>query len=269
MSELSANQKAMNYILDIIKDAHFKEGYKLPTEEELSRKLGISRNSVREALKTLQNIGIINSIRGSGYKLEPDLEGSLLKITQTLFDIMPNTYNYKDISDIREVLELKTLLLLQNQKIEPEDIHCLEKYVSNMEHNIDPEENDQKFHMKLAAMSNNSLMHFVSSALLSRVSKNYILIPWNAISEEEKNNLIASHKDIIKWISKNAPDDIIMDNPISTHYKIADSIINKQNKLYDDASLANMTINDLIKLGISIDKINLLFNEAKNNLHNE
>lgn len=265
MSELSANQKAMNYILDILKDEHFKEGYKLPTEEELSKKLGLSRNSVREALKTLQNIGIINSMRGSGYKLEPDLEGSLLKITQTLFDIMPNTYSYKDISDIREVLELKTLLLLQHQDIKPDDISSLEEYVCNMENDIDPEENDQKFHMKLAAMTNNSLMRFVSSALLSRVSKNYILIPWDTISPEEKQELIKSHREIIKWISKESADDIIKDNPISDHYKIADNIINKQNKLYDDASLANMTINDLIKLGISMDKINLLIKEVKEN----
>lgn len=265
MSELSANQKAMNYILDILKDEHFKEGYKLPTEDELSKKLGLSRNSVREALKTLQNIGIINSMRGSGYKLEPDLEGSLLKITQTLFDIMPSTYNYKDISDIREILELKTLLLLQRQDIKSDDINCLEEYVNNMENNINPEENDQKFHMKLSAMTNNSLMRFVSSALLSRVSKNYILIPWDDINSEEKEALIKSHREIIEWISKDSSDSVIKDNPISDHYKIADAIINKQNKLYDDASLANMTINDLIKLGISMDKINLLIKEVKEN----
>lgn len=263
MSELSANQKAMNYILDILKDEHFKEGYKLPTEDELSKKLSLSRNSVREALKTLQNIGIINSMRGSGYKLEPDLEGSLLKITQTLFDIMPNTYSYKDISDVREVLELKTLILLQHQNIESDDISSLEEYVHNMENNINPEESDQKFHMKLAAMTNNSLMRFISSALLSRVSKNYILIPWDTITLEEKQELIKSHREIIKWISKENTDDIIKDNPISDHYKIADNIINKQNRLYDDASLANMTINDLIKLGISTDRINLLIKEIK------
>lgn len=268
MSGLSANQKAMNYILDILKDEHFKGGYKLPTEEELSKKLGISRNSVREALKTLQNIGIISSMRGSGYKLESDLEGALLKITQTLFDIIPNTYNYKDISDIREVLELKTLLLLQNQNIDSKDIISLEKYVSNMENNINPEENDQKFHMKLATMTNNPLMRFVSSALLSRVSKNYILIPWDKITSEEKQNLIASHREIIKWISKNVSDDIIKENPISNHYQIADNIINKQNKLYDNASLANMTINELIRSGLSMDKINSLINEVKNNSEN-
>lgn len=261
MSELSANQRAMNYILDILKSEHFKEGYKLPTEEELSKKLNISRNSVREALKTLQNIGIIYSIRGSGYKLESNLESSLLRITQTLFDIMPNTYSYKDISDIREILELKILLSLQKQNIETKDIICLEKYVDNMDKDIEPEENDQKFHMKLASMTNNHLMRFISSALLSRVSKNYILIPWNSISKEEKQKLIMSHKEIIQWISKDTPN-IINNNPISNHYKIADSIISNQNKLYDDASFVNMTIKDLINLGVSTDKINLLINEV-------
>lgn len=263
MSELSANQKVINYILDLLKDEHFKEGYKLPTEAELSTKLNVSRNSVREALKTLQNIGLIYSVRGSGYKLESDLEGALLKITQTLFDIMPNTYNYKDISDIREALELKILLCLQNQDVNQKDIDCLKQFVSNMKENNNPEENDQLFHMKLASMTKNTLMRFVSSALLSRVSKNYILIPWDSISEEEKQNLIISHENIIEWISKKTPN-VISNNPISEHYKLADNIINNQHKLFDDASLANMTINDLIKLGISTDKISSIIQDAKN-----
>ncbi len=266
MSELSANQKVINYILDILKDKHFKDGYKLPTESELSEKLNVSRNSVREALKALQNIGLIYSVRGSGYKLESDLEGALLKITQTLFDIMPNTYSYKDISDIREALELKILLSIQNQDISIDDIEDLKKYVYNMEYEINPEENDQKFHMKLASMSNNSLMRFVSTALLSRVSKNYILIPWDSINNEEKEKLINSHKDIINWISEKTPN-IIATNPISEHYTLADKIINNQNMLHDNASLADMTINDLIKLGISSEKIKLLIQDAKNKMN--
>lgn len=263
MSELSADQKAMNYILDILKSDHIKDGYKLPTEEELCKKLNISRNSVREALKTLQNIGIIYSIRGSGYKVKPNIEESLLKITQTLFDIIPSTYSYKDISDVREILELKTLLLLQKQKIDPDDIIYLEECVKNMENGVDPEENDQRFHMKLASMTNNSLMHFISTALLSRVSRNYILVPWHLISIEEKQELIDSHRDIIKWISQTSYEEIIVSNPISDHYKIADNIINKENRLYDDASLANMTINDLVNLGIPIDKINNIVETIK------
>lgn len=253
------------FFLDLLKDEHFKEGYKLPTEAELSTKLNVSRNSVREALKTLQNIGLIYSVRGSGYKLESDLEGALLKITQTLFDIIPNTYNYKDISDIREALELKILLCLQNQNVNQEDIDCLKQFVSNMKENNNPEENDQLFHMKLASMTKNTLMRFVSSALLSRVSKNYILIPWDSISEEEKQNLIISHENIIEWISKKTPN-VINNNPISEHYKLADSIINNQHKLFDDASLANMTINDLIKLGISTNKISSIIQDAKNSI---
>lgn len=264
MSELSANQKVVNYILDLLKNEFYRDRYnKLPTEAELSQKLNVSRNSVREAMKTLQNIGIIYSVRGSGYRVESDLEGALIKITQVLFDIMPNSYNYNDISDIREVLEIKILLLLQSQEVNSEDIMCLEKYVSNMKNGIDPEENDQQFHLKLASMTNNSLMRFISNALLSRVSRNYILIPWNLISDEDKQKLIISHEEIIKEISQNTPN-IINDNSITAHYRLADEIINKQNKLYDDASLANMTINELIKADIPIERVNIIFKEMKN-----
>ncbi len=267
MSELSANQKVVNYILDLLKSEFYRDRYnKLPTEAELSEKLNVSRNSVREAMKTLQNIGIIYSVRGSGYRVESNLEEALIKITQILFDIMPNTYNYNDISDIREILEVKILLLLQNQEVKSDDIMCLEQYVSNMRNGINPEENDQQFHLKLASMTNNSLMRFISNALLSRVSKNYILIPWDSINDEDRQKLIVSHEEIIKEISQNTHD-IINDNSITAHYRLADEIINKRNKLYDDASIANMTINELIKADISIEKVNMIFNEMKNGLN--
>ena len=40
--------------------------YKLPTERELALKYNVSRHTVREALKKLNNIGIIEIIQGSG-----------------------------------------------------------------------------------------------------------------------------------------------------------------------------------------------------------
>lgn len=264
MAELSINEMVINYILEIVKKRHGKENYKLPTESELAEQLSVSRNSVREALKTLQNIGIIYSIRGSGYKMEPDLETSLLKTAQTLFDVMSDKYNYKDIRDIREALELKTILLLQQQPLKNEDIDLLCSYVENMKNNVEPEQNDKNFHFKLASMTNNTLINFISKAILLRPADNYILIPWDKISDEQKLKLVESHENIIAWITNKINPTIIIDNPITNHYTIADEIIEEKNDLYNDELLEKYTISDLLKMGITDETINDIIKKLRN-----
>ena len=49
--------KVILYVKDRIKAGDIKVGDKLPTERELSEMLNLSRNSVREALRTLDNMG--------------------------------------------------------------------------------------------------------------------------------------------------------------------------------------------------------------------
>lgn len=265
MSEPSVNEIVINYILKMLKNRSGKENYKLPTESEIAEQLCVSRNSVREALKTLQNIGIIYSIRGSGYKMEPDLETSLLKTAQTLFEIMSDKYNYKDIRDVREALELKTILLLQQQQLEGSDIELLCSYVENMKNNIEPDENDKKFHFKLASMTNNSLLKFISRAILLRTADHYIIIPWDQLEQDSKqrNELIKSHEEIIDWITNKINPTIIAANPITNHYTVADEIIAEKNK-QNNGELENYTISELLKMGITDDKINELVMKLRN-----
>ena len=52
-----AYEKVIDYIKKKIMGGDLRQGEKLLPERELAEKLGISRNSVREALRTLENIG--------------------------------------------------------------------------------------------------------------------------------------------------------------------------------------------------------------------
>jgi DNA-binding FadR family transcriptional regulator len=64
---------------DYVVENGFKPGDALPAESELARQLGVSRTSVREAVKALETIGILESRRGSGvyvgaFSFDPLLE---------------------------------------------------------------------------------------------------------------------------------------------------------------------------------------------------
>ena len=59
-------EQAVEQIRDLISKGALTVGEKLPTEQELSKQLGVSRSSVREALRVLEAEGSIEIRRGSG-----------------------------------------------------------------------------------------------------------------------------------------------------------------------------------------------------------
>ncbi len=260
MSTLSPNQKAIKYLLSLLSNAKEKE-VKLPTESELADELHINRASAREALKTLQNIGLLNSSRGAGYTINNQNEQIAESFSEliTLFLNVMN-YTYKDIREIREALELKSVLLLQKQNISCEDINELYKYINNMKNDIDPRNNDLNFHRKLCNLTGNPLIRYVMKSLLDVVSPDYILIPWEEISDEARDDLVNAHIKVVEWLSSKDEETIIKDNPVTSHYAIADRIIDEKNKLYDEVSIDKL-IKSIKKSGLTPKRIEELINK--------
>lgn len=62
-----------NYILTKIKNRQFKEGVKLPSENELSILFGVKRHTVRKAIESLCKLGHIHTVQGKGCYVSPKL----------------------------------------------------------------------------------------------------------------------------------------------------------------------------------------------------
>jgi GntR family transcriptional regulator, transcriptional repressor for pyruvate dehydrogenase complex len=58
--------QAIAKIKDLIISGEFKAGSKLPREQDLAAKLGLSRNSLREAVRALALIGVLDTRVGDG-----------------------------------------------------------------------------------------------------------------------------------------------------------------------------------------------------------
>ena len=98
----SLHRTVQDAIKDFILSSTLQPGDALPSENELSRQLGVSRNSVREAIKSLESIGVLETRRGSGlflrqFSFEPLFEG--LEYGLVL-----------DLQDLAELLELRRVL---------------------------------------------------------------------------------------------------------------------------------------------------------------
>ncbi len=79
----------------LIEEQHLEAGMKLPAERQLAAQLGVSRNSLREALATLVNEGVLLSRRGGGtfVRWQHD-DWSEQNIVQPLKTLMENDPDY-------------------------------------------------------------------------------------------------------------------------------------------------------------------------------
>jgi GntR family transcriptional repressor for pyruvate dehydrogenase complex len=156
--------KVIDYIKKQIRNGELRSGGKLPAERELSLLLGVSRNSVREAVRTLDIMGVISSQQGAGNYLTGNFENNLVESMSMMF--LLNQIDYHQISQLRRGLEMQALMLAIDN-ISDEEIKQLEKTIAQLEH-VTEENNvilDKKFHYNIALASKNTLIIDILQAL--------------------------------------------------------------------------------------------------------
>ena len=82
-------QQIVSRLLDLIQQRHLGPGDRLPAERELAATMGVSRSSLREALRALTVLGVTEMRHGTGTyvsSLEPDLLVRPLSFVLSLSD---------------------------------------------------------------------------------------------------------------------------------------------------------------------------------------
>ncbi|MEY8355063.1 FadR/GntR family transcriptional regulator [Lachnospiraceae bacterium 54-53] len=165
----------------------YKSGSKLPSEFELMEEMQVSRNSIREAMKILATMGIVEIKRGDGTYI-------CSQVNPTLFDKLVYSMIY-DVSSSAELLELRQILdestvQLAIIKITPEEVEKLQNSINEMKaacRNRDVERMqacDMEFHMLLIESCKN--IFFI------RILKSVYSIFEKSIAENVKNETIDS-----------------------------------------------------------------------------
>ncbi len=95
----SISEQVVDRILSLIKSGNLKTGDRLPTEAQMTIALGISRPPLREALKALTVMGVLESRQGGRYTVT-DLSPSRLVAP---FNVMLSVSDY----DVNEIFEAR------------------------------------------------------------------------------------------------------------------------------------------------------------------
>ena len=219
--------KVIDYIKKQIIAGELKTGEKLPSERELSEMLGLSRNSVREAIRTLDFMGVVSSQHGAGNYLTGNFENNLVESMSMMF--LLNQINYKQISQLRRGLELQALMIAIDNATEQE-INRLVQINFQLENQTEKNNIilDKELHYNIAIASRNTLIINILQALSEVMDKFIADLRSQILAEKESGKRLQdAHTEIVKSLV--LKDKVLGINAINKHFDVVDEKLESYN----------------------------------------
>ncbi len=127
------NASSVDFVVNSIKELLLNRtvmpGDRLPAETELAKLLSVSRGSVREAMKILSALGIVEVKRGDGTYVSN--RGGNLVFDPLLFNMIVSQPKFAELKELRLILE-KNVVRLAIRHAADEDIQILRKCFEKM-----------------------------------------------------------------------------------------------------------------------------------------
>lgn len=202
---MAVTDKAIQRIKDMIISGELGPGDQLPPEKELSERLGLSRSSLREAVKALVLIRVLDVRRGDGTyvtSLEPHL---LLEAMSFVVDLHTDR-SVLEIFGVRRLLEpaaaaLAARRLDQEQADELELIMRAAGPDSSIEELV---QHDLEFHQAIVAACGNEYLNRLLESMSSATVRARI---WRGITQQgAADRTIAEHTAILDALVRHDSD---------------------------------------------------------------
>jgi GntR family transcriptional regulator, transcriptional repressor for pyruvate dehydrogenase complex len=181
---VDVTQTAVERIRELVASGSLAPGVRLPPEPELAAQLGISRGSLREAVRVLAHARVLDVRRGDGTyvtSLEPSL---LLSGLSFVTDLMQGP-TLLEVFEVRRLLE-PAATALAAERIGPAQIDELRASLARMRASSDPTEQislDVEFHALVAASTGNQTLCTVLKAMSTRALRARM---WRGYAESSK-----------------------------------------------------------------------------------
>jgi len=196
----SLSEQIVARILDMIKDYKLRPGDRLPPERVLADQMGVSRTSLREALKVLAIMKIITHRQGSGTYIT-SLEPQLL-ITYFDFVVSLDDSTYHALFEARKTIETG-IAEITAQRITDKEIQELEKWQQHSIKSIDDNEEflkaDLEMHDLICEASGNFILQKIMASLVKLGIQSRRR---TGQSEEIRKQVIIDHNKIIKALEE-------------------------------------------------------------------
>lgn len=176
-----------------ILDGTFRPGDRLPPERELAERLQVNRSSIREALKKLEQLRLVEIHQGSGIRVRRLEDANLEFVRRLLFQGgRPNIAWLRDLLELREVVLLGLVRLGLERATELE----ITRLVETVERAARPEISDEEFlELTLAIQDTSSQM----------THNQVVLLLWNTLRrllsqppfEDARERIVRDRRELI------------------------------------------------------------------------
>lgn len=198
---MAVTDEAITKIKDMILSGELSAGDRLPPEKELSEKLGLSRSSLREAVKALEIIRVLDVRRGDGTYVT-SLEPKLLTEAMTFIVDLHKDETILDIFEVRRILEPAAAAIAAS-RITPEQLAALRATLDSVDMETSVEdlvEHDLIFHSLITAAADNAYLASVLDALSSSTVRARI---WRGLTQEKAvDRTLSEHTAIIEALER-------------------------------------------------------------------
>ncbi|WP_457031014.1 FadR/GntR family transcriptional regulator [Kitasatospora sp. P5_F3] len=202
---MPVTDEAIDKIKAMIVSGELRPGARLPKEADLAERLGLSRSSLREAVKALSLIRVLDVRQGDGTyvtSLEPEL---LLDALGFVVDFHQDN-TVLDFLEVRRILEPAATAMAASL-MSDEDIARLRTVLDSLGDEPTLEElitNDLEFHQQIAAGSGNAVLCSLVEGLSGPTTRARI---WRGVTEEGAvSRTREQHEAILSAIESRRPD---------------------------------------------------------------
>jgi GntR family transcriptional regulator, transcriptional repressor for pyruvate dehydrogenase complex len=202
---MALTDEAIDKIKGMITSGELGPGDRLPKEADLAERLGLSRNSLREAVKALSMIRVLDVRQGDGTyvtSLAPDL----------LLDALSFVVDFHRDDTVLQFLEVRRILepaatALATERMPVEAIAKLQSVLDQLGATPTIEAlvaNDLEFHRQIAASSGNAVLCSLIDGLSGPTTRARI---WRGLTQEgAAERTREQHQAIVDAITARQPD---------------------------------------------------------------
>jgi GntR family transcriptional repressor for pyruvate dehydrogenase complex len=158
VTKISISEEIAKQIMDLTASGDLEPGQRLPSERDLCEHFGASRSSLREALRGLSIVGVLNARVKEGTSVAVDGGKFLRKIME--WRLITEKHDIQNLLNVRIALEGESATNAALHRT-AEDIDALQKLLTRMKESLEDEPKfavlDLEFHSSVRLKSGHSV----------------------------------------------------------------------------------------------------------------
>jgi DNA-binding FadR family transcriptional regulator len=205
---IPVTDQAIAKIKELIVAGEFTAGTKLPREQDLAARLGISRNSLREAVRALALVGVLDTRVGDGTYVT-SLDADMLLTGLGFVGDLLESETLLEVHHVRRILE-PTATGLAATRLTEQDFIALESWLERMEVAESTQEfidADTEFHRVITSASGNATLASLIQSLSGGMIRARL---WRTMTDHDGVELTKQrHRDIYAALRARDPEQAV------------------------------------------------------------